>query len=488
MNFNQIPAAVRVPFAYVEFSNSEASSASSVQQYKVMLIGQKLVGGIAPAAIPVRIQSEAQARLAFGAGSQLFQMAKAAIKANEFTETWAIPLDDDGAGVTAKSVVTVTGPATQDGTVSFYVGGVLFSVPVLSGDTAIDIAAALQGSIAGMVDAPFTATVDGTDAFKVNLEMKFKGLAGNGYSARLNYNGETLPGGVGVTFTAFAGGTLNPSVAAAITAMGDEQYRSIAMPYTDPANLTLMENEMSRRWGPLLTNDGHVFTATAVSSGAAQTLGLSRNSPFLTILSTYGSPTSPWEASAILATTVAFNSAIDAARPLQTLVLPGVMAAAPQDRLLLSERNVMLYSGVATSTVDAGGLVRIERMITTYKEDSAGNPDESYLDYETLATLSYLRFDFRAYFGRKYPRHKLGKDGTRYAAGSAVITPLVAKAEAVALFRNWEELGLVEDGDQFKRDLIVEISATNPNRLDFKLPPNLINGLRIIAAQIAFRS
>ncbi len=488
VSYNQIPAAVRVPFSYVEFSNSESSSASSVQQYKILLIGQMLAGGIAPAGIPVRILSENQARTAFGAGSMLSQMASASLVANNFTETWAIPLADDAAGVTAKSVLTITGPATGDGTISLYLGDKLYSVGVLSGDTATTIATALAAKISADSDSILTATVNATDLFKVDLAFKHKGVFGNAFSAKLGYYGETLPAGLSVTFTAFAGGTTNPSIATAITGMGDEQYRSIAMPYTDSGNLALIEAELARRWGPLLQNDGHAFSATASGSGGGQTLGLSQNSPFISIACTYGQPSATWKTAAVIAAVVAYNSAIDPARPLQTLELPGILPALPQDRLLLSDRNVLLYSGIATLVANANNGVQIERMVTTYRVDAGGNPDESYLDYEVLANLSYLRFDFRAYFGRKYPRHKLGKTGTRFAPGQAVITPLIAKAECVALFRNWEEQGLVEDGDQFKQDLIVEINALNPNRLDFKMSPNLINGLRIIANQIAFRS
>lgn len=86
----------------------------------------------------------------------------------------------------------------------------------------------------------------------------------------------------------------------------------------------------------------------------------------------------------------------------------------------------------------------------------------------------------------KYPRHKLADDGTRFGAGQAVITPKIGKAEAIAKFREWEELGLVENADQFKRDLIVERNATDRNRLDFMLPPDLINQALVFGTQIGF--
>jgi len=66
------------------------------------------------------------------------------------------------------------------------------------------------------------------------------------------------------------------------------------------------------------------------------------------------------------------------------------------------------------------------------------------------------------------------------------LTPLGGKAEAVRIFQGWEELGLVENLEQFKNDIVVERNAQDPNRLDFLLPPDLINGLKIIAAQIQF--
>lgn len=488
MIFNQIPNSLRVPFSYIEFNNSDASSASSIQVYKILLVGQKLPSGTAIANVPVRLTSEGQARTAFGAGSMLASMAMASLKANDFTETWAIPLVDDAGGVAAKSTVTITGPATGPGTIAYYIGGVVVNVSVLQGDTAASIATALAAAINGNTDLTVTAAVNGTDNFKVDVTSRHKGVAANSMNSRLGFYGETLPAGVGVTLSAFTLGTTNPSVAPAITAMGDEQYRIIANPYLDTANIILWENEMLRRWGPLLQNDGHVITGNVLSSGAAQSLGLDRNSPFMSYPNVYGSPTPAWEISAVAAATAAYYLAIDPARPLQTLELTNVIAPAPVDRLLLSDRNVLLYSGIATTVVNSGGKVAIERMVTSYRTDTQGNIDESYLDIETMANLSFLRFDFRAYFGRKYPRHKLASDAFKPGPGQAVLTPGLAKAEAVALFRNWEELGLVEDGDQFKRDVKFEINSLNPSRLDAYIPPNLINGFRILAGQIAFRA
>lgn len=56
----------------------------------------------------------------------------------------------------------------------------------------------------------------------------------------------------------------------------------------------------------------------------------------------------------------------------------------------------------------------------------------------------------------------------------------------MAWFREMEELGLVEGFDQFKRDLVVERNVSDPNRLDFLLPPDLINQLIVTAVKFQF--
>ena len=66
------------------------------------------------------------------------------------------------------------------------------------------------------------------------------------------------------------------------------------------------------------------------------------------------------------------------------------------------------------------------------------------------------------------------------------MTPSIARAEAIGLFREWENRGLVEDADAFKSTLVVERNATDPNRLDFALPLDLVNQLRVMAARIDF--
>ena len=231
--------------------------------------------------------------------------------------------------------------------------------------------------------------------------------------------------------------------------------------------------------------------ATIVSCAAARgtatmtTLGDARNSPHLTIIGAGKSPTAPWIFATVTGAVDAFEP--DPARPRQTLPLTGCLAPSESGRQTREERNTLLHEGISTYIVDAGGNVRIERLITTFQEDLNGDPDESYLDIETLRTLAYLRTSTRVRIADRFPRHKLADDGTQFSPGQAIVTPVLIRMELLHLFREWESAGLAENFDQFKTDLVVERNAIDRNRVDALIPPDLVNQFRVFAAAVQFR-
>jgi phage tail sheath gpL-like len=481
ISFNDIPAASRVPFVFAEFDGSNAVQGPQILNFRGLLIGQKLSAGTATANTPVLVTSAAQAKSLFGAGSILAGMFEAWFYQNSFTEVWALPVDDNVAGVAATGSIALTGSASAAGTLTMTIAGRDVQVGVASGNSAASIATALSAAINANTDLPVTASVlSGT----VTLTAKNKGETGNDIDIR--YAANSLPTGIAAAITAMASGATNPSLAAGIAAMGDDWFHISASAFRDAANLLLLKNEMDSRWGPIRQIDGHVFVGFNGTVGASQTLGNQYNDKHLTIVAGQRSPTPAYEIAAESAAIGTYYLSIDPARPLQTLGFKWMKAPLRTQRYTLTERNTLLYSGIATVKVDQTGAITVERFITTYKTNAAGGNDPAYLDIETLATLQYIRWDWRNMIMRKYPRHKLANDGTRFAPGQAIVTPSVIKAEAVNKFADWEALGLVEGFAQFKRDLIVERNASDPNRLDVLLPPDLVNQLRIMATQIQF--
>lgn len=483
ISFNQIPANRKVPFVYVEFDNKKAIQGSGTMPWKALVIGQKTSAGTQAVETPVNLTSADQALEKFGAGSQLHKMMEAFFNNNQSTEVVAVALAD-AAGAAASGSFVISGPATESGTLYAYIGGEQIALGVTDGDASTAIATALGAAINAEVGLPVIATVSSST---VNVIAKNKGTAGNEIDLRTNYNsGEEYPSGVGVTVNALASGATDPDIQDAIDAIGSEQYNLIVHPYNDATNLGKLEDELLDRWGPLVQNDGVAITGKRDVYADMITLGDSRNSHLSIVADINNVPEQPCQVAAAIAGQVAVSAQIDPARPFQTLQLKGIHAPSIGQRRTDLERNNLLLSGIATIVPSPGGVVRIERLRTTYKQNANGADDESYADLETVLTLSYLRWSLRTRILTRYPRHKLANDGTRYGAGQAIVTPLVVRSEIVLLFKEWEFQGLVEGFDQFKNDLIVERNVNDVNRLDVLLPPDLVNQLRVVGAQIQF--
>lgn len=485
ISFERMPVTIRVPGVYAEISNVQAVRGLVAKPYRILVVGQRLPAGTVAAGVLTRITRSEQAAGYFGRGSMLDRMLRALKANNGLTESWAIALDDSGAGTAGTGSIAFTGSPTAAGTLALYIGGQRVEVGVTAGQTATTIATAVAAAVNAALDLPVTAAaVAGT----VNLTARHKGVAAGEVDVRAAYYaGDTVPAGLTVAATSVTGGTGNPGLSSVIAAIGEEWFDFIAVPYTDSTNLALLKTELDDRWGPLRAIEGHAISALPGTHASITTFGASQNDPHLTVIGLEKSPTPAYEWAAAACGVAAYFGNIDPARPFQTLELKGVMAPSEADRFTLAERNLCLYDGIATYTVDADGTCRLERLVTTYQVSALGADDPSYLDLETMLTLGFLRYSLRNRFRTKFPRHKIANDGTRFGPGQVVLTPKGAKAECFALFREWEDLGLVEGFDQFKADIVVERSVTDSNRLDIYLPPDLVNQLRVTAAQISFR-
>lgn len=487
ISFNSIPTTLRIPFVAVELDGSKAQQGPALLAYKALLIGQKLAAGTAVADTLVRVTSVDQAIAYGGRGSMLHRQALAWFAVNKSTELWLGVLADNGAGVAANGTIVVAGPATADGTIVLYLGGERLTVGVTSGQASTAIATAIGDAINAALDLPVTAAVATST---VTITHRHKGTVGNSYDVRHSFrDGEALPAGVTLTITALASGATNPTLTALVAAMADMWFQIVPHPYTDATNLGAIEVEMELRNGPLRQQQGLAITSTSGNFSAHTSLGGGRNSKHSLILAQPGQAilTPPSEFAAEAAGLIAAAAAADPGRPFQTLAFVRAIAPAETDQWSADERNLFLYDGISTTRRTTGGGVQLERMITTYQTSPSGADDTAYLDATTQLKLLYLRYDFRVNWQNKYPRHKLANDGTRVGAGQLVVTPKIGKAEAIAWFRRMESLGLVEGFEQFKRDLVCERNVSDPNRLDFLLPPDLINGLIVTAAKVEFR-
>ncbi len=488
MKFNQIPIDMRVPGSYIEIDNSQAFRGLSGMPARVNIIGQKIATGIAEKNESVMVLTADAANKLFGAGSQLAAMATKLLDAlpGIGVEIWATPQEDADASTAATGNI-LYGGTIKAGVAYLYIGGYRLAIGIAADDTLANIASNTVDAI-NDANIAVSAAINGVTDGQVDLTARNKGEEANNLDIRFSYHAdETLPEGLTTTITAMSGGAGNPDITEVFAAWGSEWYTDIAVPYTDAANLTALKTEMADRYNALAAISAHAYLSIAGTHAELITEGQNHNSPHVTFLPFDKSPTATYECAAILTGVAAFHAKQDPARQMRGAILKGILAPVVSKRFSMQERDLLLRYGMSTWGTDADNNVRIERLITTYRENQVGAADPSYLDVTTVKTVAYLRYDTNTHISLRYPNWKLADDGTNVSRGDNVMTPSTMRSTLIGRFKKWEEQGLVEGLDQFKRDLIIERDDNDPNRLNAIIPPDIINNMRVFAGSLQFR-
>lgn len=488
--FNKIPANWRLPLFFVEFDNTQANTALNVQ--RTLLVGQITPSGNTPANVPVICTGVADAKTKCGPGSMLAEMMWAYRQNDPVGEVWILPLADAGGAVKAAGTITVTAVPTAAGTVYLYIAGQRLAIALTTAMTVTTVAAAIAAAINAAIDLPVTAS---PAVGVVTVTAKNGGLTGNDIDMRYNYygvaNGEVLPTGYVGAIVALSAGATNPTLTTALANCVDKGFDFIANPYTDTTSMDAFKtflDDITGRWSFNRQVYGHAFTAFRGTLSAVTTFGGGRNNPHESVLGFFDSPSPNWKWAAAHMGSCAVALKADPARPMQTLVVGGVLPPPPASRFASVDREALVFSGISTFTVADDGTVALEKEITTYQTNSFGQPDNSYLGIETLFQLMFLMRDLAGYVTSKYPRVKLARAGTRLAPGVGVVTPDTINEDLIAHYRELEYLGRAQNADAFAQNAVCVQDPNNPNRLNYLWPGTLMQQLNVFATLAQFRN
>ncbi|WP_315383505.1 phage tail sheath subtilisin-like domain-containing protein [Microvirgula aerodenitrificans] len=464
VSFDSIPSSIRKPGKYFEFNTKLAVRTLPGNLQKVLAIGQRLASGTQPALVPVDVFSDEQAAQLFGRGSAAHLMAHAAITANPYLQLTVIAVDDATAGIAASGTVTLTGPATGAGIVSLYVGAARVDVAASSGDTAAELATALKTALAAKADLPLTATVA---AGVVTLTARNKGSFGNG----IVVSSAVSAPGVTATVAAMSGGAIDPDLADALAAVVGGGHHILVSPFADGTSLTAIRAHLEFVSGPMEQRGAIGVFGWPGTLATGTTLAGQINSGRITGAWHRGSVRLPAEIAAGYAAVLAFEE--DPARPLNTLEIKGLDVTGIHQWPSRTEQENALYNGLTPLEIGPGDRVQIVRAISTYTRDPQGVDDVALLDITTIRTLDYVRKACRERISLRFPREKLSER-----------TPDKVRSELLDVLYKLEELEIVEAVDANKAGLIVERDSQDVNRLDAKIPVDVVNGLHVFAGRI----
>lgn len=486
--FDNIPGNVRVPFFYAEF---RPGGTPYTANSRLLLIGQKLAGGAAPAGQPIMVR-EAQAAGLGGAGSMLAQMDAIARRNAPLAEIWWLPLADAVSGVAATGKIVVGAPTlTQPRQLTIYIAGRRVRTRVLVADGEDDIAGNLAAAINATAGLPVVASVTGEDDDEVTLTARHKGTLGNFIQielAQIEEDGNLghANSGLVLTVTAMASGAGDPEIGETLASLGDDEFDWVVMPYSDSTNLGSISDffsDVDGTWSWYKQLYGHALVPHNGTVGDLQTFGLAQNRQHVSYFPTRKFLSAPWEVIAAVGARAVkhLTSPPELSRPLQTLTLEGIRGPRLKaDRLTKTDRQTLYYSGISGYTVHVDGSVRIDRIVTGYRVNAWGDADATYLDIETMAQSMY---------GIRYLRQKVTNAHGRQALADSnpgrlphIATTTDIRNTLIHGYADLIRLGVFEGLETFARDLVVERDPVDHNRINANLPLDHVNQLRVLAA------
>lgn len=484
ISISEIPDSVLVPGQYQEIDNSLAGSSDDVK--KVLVVDIMSSAGSAIAGKPVAIASKAKARALLGEGAPAAIAVQNFLDLDTTEELYALPLAEAAAGVAAVKKITVAAVTPAAGTLTRYIGGVKVAIAVTANDAAASIASNLVAAINGTLDMPVEASVDGATPSLVLLTSKVKGEFGNDIDVVAGLYGETDPAGVTLTVAVGTAGSGNPAIAAALSAMGGVRYHYLITTLADEASLAAFASELKDRYSAMRQIGGRLFVLFSGVSGDATTAGsvIARaakvNSPHIVIVPRGSNPQDPASWIARFAAPAIRKLADDPAANTQGTECSDLVATVEFDS---DTRQKLLEAGVATWRADSTGSVVIERLVTSYTEDSAGNPDTSYLDVQVVETVDAIRTAINAAAAKRFKTWKLASTEENFGSGSRVMSPGVWKTFLVDMYQQVfiQEKQWCQDLESYKKSLVVEIATGSKTRLNYQHRPVLI-GQFLVAA------
>lgn len=494
VQFNYIPGSGLVAPMFT----FEVNSGGQYQQLdRFVLIGHKTSAGTMALDTPTPVASQQMVDAFAGPGSQLREMYRIAAQNAPAAPFWILAIDDSA--LTAAIWTLTIAAFTGTGVATCQIAGETIQVAVGAADTPTTIAAALVAAINAYYNPltgamlPITAAAA---AGVLTVTARNKGAMFNetDFYVPTNIQGNIFAQtGVWTLAVGTAGAGTPTGVAAALAVLGDDPADYVVSPWSDATSLsayTAFGSDISGRWAWSRQSYGHCWCASVGTFSALTTLGLTMNDRHTTIIGCIapganGTPHGSWlwvsGIAARLSPWLSDTTTGNVSRNQTGLVVAGL--APPRDpsvRPNFTARNTLLSSGISTWNAQPGGVVTVDKIITTYRTGVSGQPDSVFRDVQAMYQLAG---------GLKFMRASLANDHGQKALAAAnpanlpaISTPADIQASFIHYYSQLTRRGVFADPATFANLLVVQINEQNPNRVDCFVPLERVAPLDIMAA------
>ncbi|NIP56144.1 hypothetical protein GWN42_31390 [candidate division KSB1 bacterium] len=407
--------------------NEQFGVQANVLQRKILAIGtyDPAKTSVTPLVEQV-IFSPEDAGSRYGFGTMLHKLIEKIYSVSPGVPVFALPQEEAVGASEATGNILFAGTATANGTVHIYFGGdkVGTGIAVNTGDTAAEVATAVNAAINAASEIPVSSAVNGTTPEQLDFTAKSAGTWGNDISIEFNLEAdEELPAGITTTITDMSGGATNPDMSAALDALGtgdaqnESHYTDIVHGYGQDSTVL---DAISTYNGVGDTKTGNYSELVArpfrslvgdVAAGSAGysdliTLADGRRLDRTTgVMAVPGSPTHPAYIASIavsLGARVNNNLAEESlGGPVGTL-LPGVYAGARADRWSddYDNRDAAYKNGIGTTRIK-NDAVYISDVVTFYRPVDVSPTTNAYRSYRNISILQNILDAIKSNFERE---------------------------------------------------------------------------------------
>lgn len=397
----------KVPGAYGETKYAQGRISLGALAMVCLLAGNKTSAGSATADTEVKdIYAAEDAESYFGARSELYQMANAALEIEGVTLKAIAVAEASGAKATL--TLTVGGTWTEDGDVTVRIAGKSYTVTVLSTDNTTAAALKIANKFAEDAYAPFTAA---PVAAVVTTTMAQFGTRGNDYVAVKDLTSAptgltlALAGGTPLTGGAvpFSGGSGADDITNALVTLDTDQYDRIAFAQNDTTNADRLRDAVNSKAGPLKGLLEHfVFAKTRTLTAAASFSQTDLNEFRGNVWWLENSETHPSVIAAQIAALRSVTEGDDPNPSYDDVELPSV---APQafkaDWSSHTTQKTALNSGVSPLRTTRDGKVQMVRGITAHSLNGAA-ADYRTLDLGDAVVPDRIRVEAAVYWNTEF--------------------------------------------------------------------------------------
>jgi phage tail sheath gpL-like len=479
----QIPANLLVPGQYEEIDNSLAGAQGDIK--KVLIRAAAVLYATALPGKPIQVLTKAKAAELCGYGSPAAIMAEAFLDINKIEECWILPVAEPDAGTAWTKSFTVGVTTVGEGAISITVNGKTLLAAVSAGADAKEIAAAITARINGGENLPVEAAADDE---VVTVTSLVKGIGGNRNAVSM----AAAAAGVTITEGSVTAGTGAADLSALFPGLGGTRYHYFLSDFDDTGNITALAAELESRYGAIRQIGGRAFIALSGPVGSATEAGSiiaqaqAVNSPHIVLVPRLENAQLPGEWAARFAAPAIRRLADDPAANTYDTQVDGLAAESEVD---FDTRQKLLEAGIATWRLDPVGNLLIERLVTSYTENSDGGRDTSYLDVQVTETVDAVRTYINAEAKKRYKSWKLASTEENFGAGSRVMTPGIFRSFLADLYQTVfiQEKQWCQDFESYKASLLVELLAGSKTRLQYRHQPVLIGQFLIGAGLLQFK-